>query len=76
MIAAGIEIKTGDIAVNATPQGNVTITSISQTTDVIGGIRMDAFALVVILLSLYLSYFSISEIISRKYGDSDIEDED
>ncbi len=73
IVAQGIEIKTGDILLNATPEGNTTQTSITQETDVISGIRINGIGVIVILLSLYLAFFSISEIISRKYGESDIE---
>lgn len=72
-IAQGIEIKSGEISINATPIGNETYTVINQEVEVISGIRIDGFALIVVLISLYLGYFSIAEIIGRKYGEADIE---
>ena len=66
--AQGIEIKTGDIAINATPVGNRTETTITQETETIEGLRINSFALVALLLSLYLMYFSLGEIIGHKYG--------
>ncbi|KKN22694.1 hypothetical protein LCGC14_0912480 [marine sediment metagenome] len=72
-MAQGIEIKTGDILLNATPEGNKTITSITQETEIISNIRIDSFAIIVVLISLYLAYFSIAEIISRRYGQADID---
>ncbi len=74
-IAQGIEIKTGDIELNATPNGNETFTVITQKTELINGVRIDGFALVVVLLSLYLAYFAIAEIIARKYGEANAEEE-
>jgi len=72
-LAEGIEIKTGDISVNATPQGNTTISEITQETTSYSGSRINYFVLVLILLSLYLAFFSIGEMISNKYGGSNVE---
>ena len=73
ILLEGIEIKTGDISVNATPDGNTTISIITQETISYSGSRVNYFALVAILISLYLAYFGIGEIISEKYGGSNVE---
>lgn len=69
----GIEIKTGEFLVNSTPDGNTTTTTIIPEINVFTGIRADGLAIILLLLSLYLAFFSISEIIREKYGDADVE---
>ena len=71
LIAEGVEIPTGDteifLNISAT-QINGTINDVQEVTT---GIRTTSFNLILLLLSLYLAFLGIGEIINRKYGASD-----
>ena len=73
VIVTGVEIESGEFTINATPVGNITITTVDPIIETYTGIRADGLSIIILLLSLYLAWFSISEILRNKYGDANVE---
>ena len=63
ILNSGIEAYTGEILINSTPEGNNTASVINQETVTYSGKVINSFSIGVLLVSLYIAFFSIGEII-------------
>lgn len=68
LISEGLEIPTGETEVNLVVTADHINGTVNDVQAIPSDIRATSFNLILLLLSLYLAYFSIGTIIKENYG--------
>jgi|TARA_R100000789_G_C3017939_1_gene152846 hypothetical protein len=72
LIAGGLEIPNGETVVDLNLTTNKTVGTLTDTMEPPHRFISTPLNLIILLLSLYLAYFSIDMIISSKYGEANV----